>query len=301
MSEEIVKVDELGDDLRLSSADLPKEPPRLHQSIATVLVSKSPLHAWYKAFAEEPETFDDTRNFGTVCHKLLLGGKDLVIVDAPDWRTQKAREERDAALASERCPVLERRLQEAMPLCVRVHEYLAGHGIKFQGQSEVTLLWRKNGVWHEGRLDHLILPAKFSRKKKALILDFKFTTVAATKKACENRFIEHGYDIQHAAYVEAVETLHPKLAGRVRMQFVFVEVNPPHAIRIMPVSGSMRTSGQWRWAKARELWKKYLAKYGTDTPWPGYEDDGEPAECPAWALNAQIGQIEQEDRVAEAI
>jgi hypothetical protein len=96
--------------------------------------------------------------------------------------------------------------------------------------------------------------------------------------------------------VQAIEFLYPELAGRVTMKFIFIETDPPHAIRIMPVGGTMRTSGQWRWAKACEVWQECLERYGVENPWPSYPDDGEPAECPSWALNAQLVEDEINQR-----
>jgi len=245
---------------------------------------------------------DDARNFGQICHKLLLGGKDLVIVDAPDWRTAIAREQRESAMQAGKLPVLSRRADEANKLMIHVHAALVRHGLHDEfckSQTEVTAIWKSSGVRCQGTLDSVLVPKKFSRKKKALIMDFKFTTVPATKRGCENRIIEHGYDIQHAAYTEAIETIFPKLAGRVEMLFVFVEVNPPHAVRVMPLSGSMKECGQQRWIEARVAWKENLTKYGTATPWPSYSDDGEYALCPPWILNEQIAKLDNFQPEAE--
>lgn len=266
--------------------------PRLHQSIANVLVSRSPLHGWHKAFREEPEPFDDARNFGQVAHELksiLLGPQSIVTIASNDWRTMAAREQRDEALAAGKLPVLERRFAEAQKLLEILRLELDRREIALSGESELTALWRaQNGVWCEGRMDHFIRPAKNATAKNALIYDFKFMTSNATLRTCESRCIENGYDIQHAAYVEAAETILPELAGRVKMQFVFVEVEPPNAVRIAPLAGSMRTSGQWRWAKAQRIWRECMENFGPAKPWPNYEDDGVSLECPAWALREQI-------------
>ena len=273
--------------LYISDADLPASSPRLHQSIATVLVNRSPLHAWHRHFHPEPEEYDAVTMRGLIAHSLLLGGGRIYPIEADDWRTKAAKEARNAALRDGKLPILAHKLADAVELHKRVLLELKARGIVLSGWNEVIVKWESpGGVLCEGRIDHLIIESG-----SALILDFKFCA-SAVKKACENRFIEFGYDIQHAAYVQAVETNYPHLAGRVEMKFIFVEVDPPHAIREMPVAGSMRTSGQWRWGKACEVWQGCLEKYGTKTPWPAYADDGEPAECPTWALNQQIMEAE---------
>ena len=272
----------------------PDAPPRLHQSIAKKIVSLSPLHGWHAAFRKQPEPFDDTRNFGSICHSLLLGGKSLVVVDAPDWRTKDARERREAALANGQLPVLSSRMEKARRLIELVVDRLWKEGLPLTGRSELTALWHRNGVWCEGTLDHLRLPPKETKNKPAIVLDFKFTGVEATLQACERRFIENGYDIQAAAYTEAVEIILPRFTGRVKVIYIFVEAEEPNAIRIVPLAGSMRTSGEWRWARARAVWKECLKKYGVTTPWPSYPDDGEAVECPPWALNRQIEEAQAE-------
>lgn len=259
------------------------DPPRLHQSLAHILVSRSPLHAWYKAFAEVPEEYTDATDRGQLAHALLLGGGEIVVVQANDWRTNAAKAERDAARANGKTPVLAHKLEEASIMTEKVLSQLQKRGIELTGESEATVIWQSPyGAWCQGRLDHFLF-------KSGTIWDFKFVQ-NASKKTCEASFINYGYDIQHAAYVEAIETIFPELAGRVKMLFLFIEVDPPHALRIMPVGGTMRTSGQWRWARACEEWKQYLNFYGKETPWPAYLDDGEAAECPPWALNAQIAE-----------
>lgn len=264
------------------------ETPRLHQSLASILINQSPLHCFHKAFRQEIEEWDEARNLGTLCHKLLLGGKDIVVVDAKDWRTNASKEARDAAIADGKIPVLTQKLAIAHTLKDKVLAELERRRIHLSGESELNLKWNSpGGVACEGRLDHF---------NKGMIWDFKFVNSAA-KKTCEASFLNYGYDIQHAAYVQSIETTYPELAGRVRMDFIFVEVDAPHALRVMPVGGTMRTSGQWRWAKACETWQLCLDKYGTDKPWPAYDDDNEPAELPAWALNAQIAEAEISERM----
>lgn len=285
--------------------------PMLHQSIGVELVGRSPLHGWHKAFGP-PEESTDATNRGQLAHALLLGGRDIEPVPFSDWRTNAAKEQRDAARAAGKLPVLAAKLQEAVVLADLVRKQLAVRTppIVLSGRSEVTAIWQAEtvifrpdslvgeprNIFCQGKLDHLIqyhFWKKSNREKLigAEIYDFKFVRNAA-KRACENCFIEYGYDIQHAAYVQAIETIYPGLAGRVKMQFIFIESDPPHAIRVMPLAGTMRASGQWRWERACRIWAECLEKYGVEKPWPAYADDGEPADCPIWALNAQIAEAQ---------
>ena len=286
----------------------PDAPPRLHQSLAAVLVNYSPLHCWWKAFGAPDKEYHAAARLGQIAHALLLGGGNIVEVDAEDFKPKAAREQQAAAIATGKMPILKSKLGEARTMVARVERSLSARGIQLQGRREITAVWQApNGVWCQGRLDHLIVPEIYlvskagkrrRRAKKWLraeILDFKFTSVEATKKKCEAKIVEYGYDIQHAAYVQAIETLYPELAGRVKMSFVFVEVKPPHAVRIMPLAGQMREYGAARWLQACIAWEDCMEKYGAKNPWPGYADDKEPAECPAWVWNKLVAEMDQLD------
>ncbi|MDZ4342092.1 MAG: PD-(D/E)XK nuclease-like domain-containing protein [Candidatus Binatia bacterium] len=258
--------------------------PMLHQSVAHTLVSRSPLHAWHRHFAEIKE-YTDATDRGELCHALLLGGKDIVTVEANDWRTNAAKEKRDEARAAGKIPVLSGKLLDAQVLADSVQSRLESEGLELTGQSELTAVWQSDGVWCQGRMDHCWIPARH------LILDLKFTANASLR-SCETHFYNFGYDIQHAAYIQAAEKNYPELAGLVKMLYVFVEVDQPHAIRIVPVGATMRRLGEWRWGRAVEMWRDCLERYGPNKPWPAYDDDRTPVEAPAWALAEQ--QIQDE-------
>lgn len=256
--------------------------PRLRQSIALELL-RSPLHGYWKAFRQEPEEYSEVTTRGQIAHSLLLGGSKVCVIEAADWRTKLAKEAREEARAKGLLPILEPKMRDVEALMKATLLNLEAHEIELNGKCEQTLQWtNRMGVDCEGTLDHLYIGLKLGT-----IHDFKFVD-SAERRVCENKFISYGYDIQHAAYTEAVETLHPDVAGRIRMDYVFQEVDPPFAMRVMPLAPSMRESGRWRWARAGEIWAENLELYGTETPWPGYSDDGEPVECPAWAMNQQM-------------
>jgi hypothetical protein len=268
----------------------------LHQSLATVLVNKSPLHCWYKAFREkldgEPEEYSERRTLGSICHSLILGGQDVICVEADDWRTKLAKESRAEIIKAGKLPILKSAFENAQETVNALMDRMKAEGLVFdEGLFEQTAIWTApNGVECEGRLDWLKLG-----KLEGTIIDFKFTSVPADKKKCERSFIDLGYDIQETAYRQAIERIYPNLAGRVKTLYVFCEVNKPNAVRIMPVGGTMRHSGAMRWGQALERWKECLERYGTETPWPGYADNWEQAECPPWALNEQRMELDTFD------
>jgi hypothetical protein len=81
-----------------------------------VLLDKSPRHAALRHPRLNPswEPYEDTKfNIGNAAHKLLIGrGKELVIVEADDWRTKAAKEAREIAREEGKTPILRRKLDE---------------------------------------------------------------------------------------------------------------------------------------------------------------------------------------------
>ena len=257
--------------------------PFLHQSLAHILVSQAPLHAWHKAFGGAEEEYTEATDRGQLAHALLLGGKDIVIVEANDWRTNAAKAQRDEARAAGKLPVLKHKLDDALELTDRVATELKDRGLALTGQSEVTVIWQTlTGVWCQGRMDHFL-----RGKNSARILDLKFSRSANPEMIGRSMF-DYGYDIQAAAYTQAIETICPELAGRTEFIFVYIEPEPPHAITGARPSGMMRGLGQSRWSRAVDLWRDNLEKYGTKEPWPDYSKEIVDVDPPARAMSQDI-------------
>lgn len=265
--------------------------PRLHQSIASILVNRSPLHAWYKAFRAEPEEFDDASNSGTLCHALLLGGKSIVAVEADDWRTKAAREQREFLRAEGKIPCLSRKLAIAHTLADKVLKQLGEvYGIRLIGESEKYVEWQvANGAGTmtdcAGTIDHWL-------PKHRTILDFKSTAAVASPDGCARLMINAGSDIQQSAYRQAIEHLHPEIAGRLDFLFVYFEMDAPHAVTVVRPGGMMRQLGDSKWGRAIELWNRYLHEYGPENPWPAYSSEIVEVQPPAWAMAQNLAESE---------
>lgn len=233
---------------------------RLHQSTAHVLLAKSPLHARYHL--DYGSTPSDPMERGSVLDRMLFGvGPELAIIDADDWRKKASQEAREAARAAGRLPVLAHAFASYETAVNAILANLSACGIEFTGQSQVELKWTSRlGVKCAGRLDHLIL-----EEDSATILDLKTTTDAHPDKVTR-AMVDHGCDIQRAAYTEAVEMSYPRTAGRVEMRFLYVEFEPPYAVTVAECAGTMRALGEFKWEKAQRIWSECLK---TNT-WPGY-------------------------------
>lgn len=84
--------------------------PELSSTGAKILSRCPAEFAHYLANRVEKPEYD----FGHAVHALILGkGQEIVVIDADSWRTKEAREERDAAHAAGKTPLLAKTFLEA--------------------------------------------------------------------------------------------------------------------------------------------------------------------------------------------
>lgn len=261
-------------------ADDGADVPRLSASIAATLVTRSPLHAWsqHPRLGGRGKRPTRAMDIGTLAHALLLGrGKSIAIIDADDYRSKAAQAARDEARERGLVPVLARERDHADAAVVAIRERLADLGITLAGDSEVAVEWSEPSnagpVLCRGMFDHL---------DGARIIDLK-TTHNAEPEAFERAMVSRGADIQHAAYLSALESLRPDLVGRCEMVFVVAELDPPHALLVGSPAGDMIELGERRWRRAVETWARCLR----DDRWPGYPTRRHDLHAPLWALQRE--------------
>jgi hypothetical protein len=248
---------------------LPQSPnfPRLHQSTANTLLNQCPRAAWYYhadlGGHEKPGSAATKR--GNVLDRMIFGvGPEIVVLDFGDYKSKAAQAARLEAEAAGKLPVLLEPYEKHRLFVEAVlHQLREEHGIEFKGESQVTLQWdaRENGVPCEGRLDHLL----FQRldPPRIMIWDLK-TCRDASEEAVARSIVKYGYHIQHAAYVEAASVLNPKAI--VEMEFLFAETEAPFLVRRTPLAGTMKSLGEYQWARACRIWKDCVE----NNSFPGY-------------------------------
>lgn len=265
------------------TADEYHELPGLSSTIAGIIVDKSPLHAraQHALFGGGSKAPTKAMDRGTVVHALVLGkGKEFVAVDADDWRTNAAKEARDAAREVGLVPMLSRDLEAAQETAAAITRQLPEHGVHLAGVSELAIEWWEQAgdelfVRCRGMLDHCIVD-------RGRILDLKIVGDASpsnVERSAEN----FGYAIQRAAYTRGLAALRPDLAGRIDFLFAFCEADPPHAINVSRPDGAFRELGDRRWERAVSTWGRCL----TTNVWPGYGQTINQLTSPTWALSRE--------------
>lgn len=257
----------------------PCEVPSLTQSIAHVLDSQSPLHAFtrHPKLGGVPRPHTKAFDMGSLSHALLLGqGKDVAVINCDDYRTKEAQAARDEARRTGRISVLSAHYEQALSISEALRHRFSERGIDLDGKSEVVALWSESTLEGEavqcrGMMDHV---------KEPVIYDLK-SCRSASLDACRRHIDSYGYAIQRAAYVSAMEQIRPEFAGRADFVFIFYELEPPFAVTPVKLSGAFRQLGERRWKRAVETWARCLR----ENHWPEYVDQITEIEPMPWALS----------------
>jgi hypothetical protein len=251
-----------------ADADLAPELGRSLSSTGARTILKAPARfAWDRTHARVSEAFD----IGHAAHSILLGkGAEIVPIDAPDWRSAKARQERDAARAAGNTPLLAADIDRvnAMVDAVRAHP-TAGEIFhpEMKGAAEVSLYWidEKTGVTCRGRIDW---------QTPIALVDLKTTVDAGESFATSAA--RYGYYQQAEWYARGWRAL---TGETLPFAVVAVEKEPPHLVGVWWLTDPDALA----WAEIRN--DAALARYAeceANDEWPGYPDRD--LVLPGWAM-----------------
>lgn len=259
----------------MATADYFSDPcpsPSLTQSLAKVLLERSPLHAWYEHPRLNPDfkADNDTKfDVGNVAHKLMLGrGKEVVVLNPEfeDWRTKAAREAREQAAKEGKLCVLVRHMKVAQKMvdiardrCEAVGCHDAFH--PDHGKGEVVIAWEEGGIWFRSMIDWFY---PFSQSL-SLLYDYKTTGMSVAPHVIGRMMADAGWDIQAAMHERGLVAL--DLIGRgSRFRFVAQENEPPYAVTVAELSESVLTMGRKKLEVAIRIWRKCIKT----NRFPGY-------------------------------
>jgi hypothetical protein len=251
--------------------------PSLSSSIAKILISRSPLHAWTEharlnpAFVpEEKATYDR----GSAAHALLLEGEDrMVVIEANDYRKAAAQEARDAARAAGKHPVLVAeypnilKMRDVALASIAACGDLSGMTLA-DGKAEPVLIWREGEIWCRARLDWLA-------DDRRVIFDYK-TTTNANPEDWVRTMAGLGGEIQCSFYRRGNEAT----GGPSDTKFIFgvQECEPPFAMSFIGMPPSFIDLGDSKVAEAIASYARCL----TSNHWPAYSDRICWVEPPTW-------------------
>lgn len=245
-------------------ADKLHERPALSSSIAAILLRESPRKAWFAHPRLNPhyrEEQDDKFDIGTVAHSILLENDTsrVVVVEANDWRTNKAKEEREAARAAGKTALLARHHADVRQMVDAATAFIAESEIAQdwqQAESELTGLAEDNGVIVKARLDRITIDRK-------VIFDFK-TTTDVSPDGFSRQIVRMGYQWQESFYRRVVNLIE----GEDDRKFIFLaqSVEPPYECTLHGCHPALQEIADYDIAHAINLWGECLKRKS----WPSY-------------------------------
>ncbi len=268
--------------------------PSITQSLAKLILTKSPLHAWHAHPRLNPDYRhdDDTKyDVGSIAHKLMLGrGKELVVLEFDDWRTKAAQEARKTAASAGKLAVLGKHVGKAERMVKAAREQLEIIVCPMlfdpDGASEVVIAWEEGGLWRRQMIDWL------SRDKK-IFADYKTTDMAAAPNGLGRMMVNAGWPIQAAMASRGLDVIDEDNIGRREFYFVVQETEVPYSLTVCRMSEAAMTMGGKMLDHALRTWDGCIRH----NVFPGYPTQVCVPEYPGWAEQQWLAaEVEDEAR-----
>lgn len=249
----------------------PVEGGSLSSSGAKLLLPPS-CPAIFKHRKTQPSEPSDAMTFGSAAHREVLGiGADIVLVDAPSWRSNAAKDQRREALAAGHIPLLEHEYFDVqqMATAVRRHPRASELLAPGSGAAEQTLIWKTGDVSRRALVDWLRTDA---------IVDYK-TCQSADVDSIRKAVATYGYYIQLPWYRDGAQAL--GLCENPDLLLIFQEKTSPYLVTVVRLDPEAIAAGQRAGRKAMDVYARCME---TDR-WPGYADEHGEIEVglPGWA------------------
>jgi hypothetical protein len=266
----------------------PAPKPSLSSHLAAILLQQSPRHAWMQHPRLNPDSVDDRDprfDLGRAAHALMLEGSAIFeIIDAPNWKSEAARDERQAVARAGKIALLEHEWAQVSNMVKSARAQLRQTQEAFNafrdGEAEQTLIWQDGSIWCRARLDWL-------QRKRGFIFDYKTTEASSAPKVWSQRQLyEIGGDIQAGLYLRGASKL---LDRPMEFRFVVQETNPPYAIAIVGLSPAALEIATMDVKEAIDLWATCQRR----GKWPGYSTRTFYGEVPTWRQRDQEARFVQ--------
>lgn len=251
---------------RYVADDLGLPAPSASAGVLHTIFGRAPAHAHaeHPRLGGEPDEPNTRADIGSAAHALILGGGDVVAIQADDWRSKAAREAREAARLDGKIPVLEKWRKPLYAMVESCRPLLDELG---RGPTEQTMIWQDGSTWCRARAD-MIAAAKY-------LIDIKTATNADPASWIKSTLRQAGYDMSAAHYLSGYQTI----TGEVRdYVFLVVEIEPPYAASLVGVGPSLIDLARRKYRRALGLWQRSLDA----GRWPGYRTAIHWAEATAW-------------------
>lgn len=222
------------------------------------------MYAYRRQHPKVSAAFD----YGTAAHKFVLGtGPQIIVIDAPDWRTKAAQKARKDARAQGAVPMLTGEFSEvqAMAAAIREHPIASALLDPARGKAEQSAFWidEDTGIWRRLRFDFLPYQHEVRR---LIITDYK-TCDKADADSVAKAVANYRYHVQAAQYTDGARAL--ELDDDPQFLFVFQEKQAPYLVNVVGLEDEDIEDGRDLCRLACEMWRDCTGA----GIWPGYSDD----------------------------
>ncbi|WP_210526320.1 PD-(D/E)XK nuclease-like domain-containing protein [Rubellimicrobium arenae] len=253
----------------------PCERPSLSASLAHLLLSATPRHAWWASGRLNPDYEPEEKahfDVGSAFHELMTGkGRGIEVIPFKDYKSKAAQERRDEARAIGKVPLLTKQDVEVRRMVTAARWQMRQHGIgdPFEGgENEVTLIWEQDGVMNRLMIDCL-------DRENRVAYDLKTCAGYAEPEGWVRTAMSHSVDVRAAHYLDGLSRV---LGGHWRYRFVPIEKEAPHCLSVLELSEGALFMAQKKIERAREIWRHCLAT----NSWPAWSAEIAVVDPPAW-------------------
>lgn len=271
--------------------------PSLTQSIAKVLIERSPAHAKLEHPRLAPPAEDDepaekyvaAQAIGNAAHAIMIGrGKLLAIAQFDDWRKKDAQTFRAEAEAAGKTPILEKHLDCAQKMVESARTQLDAMGWNDafrQGQGEVVIAWAEGDTWFRSMIDWM--------PSTTLLYDLKTSGASLAPHVIASTMESAGWHVQAAMHERGLDVLDKPNAGRRKFRFVAQENKPPYALLGIELNEHWLTLGRKKLEYAVGMWCACMASGS----WPAYPPEPFCPPYPGFRETQWLGrEIEHDER-----
>lgn len=221
-------------------------------------------------------------DLGHAAHMLVLGaGPHLEVIDADNYKTKAAQEQRDEAHLRGDVPLLphEHEQVQAMAAAIREHPVVGPLFNPEHGTPELSLFWRDapTGIMCRARVDWL----PHQTPGRTIVVDYK-TCRTADLDGLSRAVNDHGYHFQASWYLAGAQAL--SLADT-DAAFIFVaqEKEPPYIVTPFELDSTALRIAEFKTRQALQIFS-----HCTETDrWPAYHEGVAFVSLPPWAERAE--------------
>ena len=247
----------------------------ISSSDAQIITDATPAHlqaSWAEDAEEEGSKESD---LGTLIHAMLLephrAEKQIVVIDAKDWKRPSDQAARKEAVAAGLLAVLPKHIKQAQGAVDAVMAHPVASALLSQGQAEQSWFAKDTatGLWLKARTDFY--------NTRRIIVDLK-TVASASPAFLERRVYDGGWFMQapfHCGVVERVE-------GRPAQGYawVIVEQKPPHSVVVRTPHATALAHGH----RLNQQALATIAKCVQTGQWPSWSETISELSLPSFAL-----------------